>query len=206
MKKKPSLKWKVLLIGGNSGTGKTTVSRQLAQRFGVGLAEVDDFRLVIERMSTVNEQPAIHNLISIAANLDQTTASLSAALIEVAKTMSEALEIVIANHVNTNTPLILEGDGLTPRLASRGNYAGLDTQDYVRAVFLIEQDENQLLQNALARKRGFDGLSEKAQKERVHQDWLYGQWLQTEAHKYGVPIMAPCPWQTLAARITNAIG
>ena len=120
--------------------------------------------------------------------------------------MSAALEIVIANHVNTNTPMILEGDGLTPRLAARRNYAGLDPQDYVRAAFLIEQDEHQLLQNALSRQRGFDELSETTQRARVHQDWLYGQWLKTEAKKYNIPIIAPCPWQTLAARITNVIG
>ena len=33
--------WKVLLFGGNSGAGKTVISRWLAKRFGVGLAEVD---------------------------------------------------------------------------------------------------------------------------------------------------------------------
>jgi 2-phosphoglycerate kinase len=198
--------WKVLLLGGHSGTGKTIVSRRLAQRFGVALAEVDDFRLVLERMSTPEELPTLHNLIACASRPDIQPQSLSQALIEAAETISYALEIVVANHVNTNTPIVLEGDGITPAFSSRRVYANLETSDLVRAVFLIEQDEKQLFQNAVERKRGFHELELEHQQRLVRASWLYGQWLQREAMRHGVPGISPRPWETLEERIIQVVG
>ena len=44
MKARPP--WQVLLFGGASGVGKTSVSYRLAQHFGVGITEVDDFQAI----------------------------------------------------------------------------------------------------------------------------------------------------------------
>ena len=44
--------WQVLLIGGASGAGKTSVSYRLAHHFNVGITEVDDFQVILERMTT----------------------------------------------------------------------------------------------------------------------------------------------------------
>ena len=44
--------WQVLLIGGASGSGKTSVSYRLANHFNVGIIEVDDFQVILERMTT----------------------------------------------------------------------------------------------------------------------------------------------------------
>ena len=52
--------WHVLLVGGASGVGKTSVSYRLAQHFGAGLTDTDDFRDVLERMTTPEQQPALH--------------------------------------------------------------------------------------------------------------------------------------------------
>ncbi len=52
--------WHVLLIGGGSGVGKSTLAFQLARHFEVGLTEVDDFQRVLERMTTPEQYPAVH--------------------------------------------------------------------------------------------------------------------------------------------------
>src|SRR4051812_40099507 len=41
--------WEVLLLGGASGTGKTRVAYTLAQHLGVGITQVDDLYVVLER-------------------------------------------------------------------------------------------------------------------------------------------------------------
>jgi hypothetical protein len=35
-------------------------------------------------------------------------------------------------------------------------------------------------------------------------NWLFGQWLGEEARRYGVPVVVPEPWETLADRILAA--
>ena len=200
-----SATWKVLLIGGHSGTGKSIVARCLAARFGVGLAQVDDFRLVLERMSTPEQQPTLHALLDIVSRQDASPEAVRDALIKVARTVSYALEIVVAHHVATTTAMILEGDGILPAFAAQRVFADLDVEDSVRAVFLVEEDERQLYRNAIERRRGFELLSADHQRRCVRRSWLHGQWLRQEALRYDVPIVTPRPWETLEERIISVI-
>jgi 2-phosphoglycerate kinase len=197
--------WKVLLIGGHSGTGKTTAARVLAQDFGVALAQVDDFRLVLEQTSTPEQQPTLHTLMDVQA-ADAEPETRCAALIEAAQTISQALEVVVAHHVATDRPTILEGDGITPAFAAKSFFFNLDVPEgAVRAVFLIEDDEAQLLRNALERGRGFEALPRACQQRQIRQSWLYGQWLKREAVGYNLPVVASQPWETLPERILKTL-
>ncbi len=66
-RQQPAHGWRVLLIGGHSSAGKTVAARQLAMRFAVGLAEVDDFRLALQRAIAPQRLPTLHALIGEAA-------------------------------------------------------------------------------------------------------------------------------------------
>ncbi len=197
--------WNVLLIGGHSGVGKTTVAQHLASVLGTGLGHVDDFRLVLERMTTPVQQPALHALLTIEQSMHSSQPQLRDALIAVARTMSYAMEIVIAHHVATNAPMILEGDGLLPELAAQRVYANLDSANSVRAIFLVEDDEQMLFHTMLARQRGLEQLPVEVQRHRVRASWLYGQWLKAEAHQHRVPVVPPRPWQTLGDRMLQVL-
>ena len=50
----------VLLIGGASGTGKTSVSYRVAREHGVGITEFDDVVEALKAMTTPDQQPALH--------------------------------------------------------------------------------------------------------------------------------------------------
>jgi 2-phosphoglycerate kinase len=52
--------WQVLLLGGASGVGKTQIASKLAALFGAGLTEIDDFQIVLERMTNPEEYPELH--------------------------------------------------------------------------------------------------------------------------------------------------
>jgi 2-phosphoglycerate kinase len=197
--------WKVLLIGGHSGTGKTTAARVLAQDFGVALAQVDDFRLVLEQTSTPEQQPTLHALMNVQA-ADAAPETRCAALIAAAQTVSQALEVVVAHHVATDRPTILEGDGITPAFAAKRFFFNLDVPEgAVRAVFLVEDDEARLLRNALERGRGFEELPCARQQRQIRQSWLYGQWLKQEALHYDLPVVTSQPWETLPERIVKVL-
>lgn len=69
--------------------GKTSVSYRLAPHFGVAITEVDDFQVMLERMTTPEQQPALHWW-RLQPNLGQLPATVI---------MEQALEIGLAMAV-----------------------------------------------------------------------------------------------------------
>jgi adenylate kinase len=199
----PPRDWTVLLIGGTSGAGKTTAAQELARRFGVGLAQADAFRLALQRATSPAHAPALHGMPEPGTGvLDPAEACRR--WIEVARTVSHALEIVIAFHLATRAPLILEGDTVLPALARCRYLPGLPPGWGVRAIFLVEPDCSRILE--ACRRRGRDGqiLSEAEQLRDARRHWLYGQWLCAEAERCGTPVLVP-GGERLADAIAGAL-
>lgn len=190
--------WQVLLLGGASGTGKTSISYRLAHHFGVGITEVDDFQIVLERMTTPMEQPILHRCWGPeAARLSpEQIVELQIAVVE---TPTPALEAVVDNHIKTNTPIILEGDYILPSLASR--CPATADRGGVRAVFLHEPDETQLQRNFSY--RDVDG---EEQRHRARVSWLFSQWLKAEAQRRSLPVVEARPWATVFDRVQAVIA
>lgn len=191
--------WQVLLFGGASGAGKTSVSYRLAQHLGVGLTEMDDFQNVLERMTTAEQYPALHEWRLHAAEvLRFDDEQMLAHTRRVADAMSEAMELVIANHIATRAPVVLEGDFLLPELAVRPVYDGVPAEGQVRAVYLYEEDEQQILRNFRAR-------SGEEQPRRARASWYYSEWLRREAARLGLPAVPARPWDTVLERVIAAV-
>ena len=185
--------WHVLLIGGASGVGKTQISYPLARHFGVGITAIDDFQVILERMTTPEQYPVVH--------LFRTDPEAFFALDEASKldvaiaystVMAEALEAVIANHLDGGAPIVLEGDFLLPSLAVQEAYAGIPAAGRVRG-FILYDDEAQIGRNYLAREG-------EPQPDRARWSWNHSEWLRQEAKHLGVPTLAARPWETVVAR------
>ena len=188
--------WTVLLIGGPSGVGKTILAERLGRRYGASWLQVDDLRLALE-----------HGGVAVPDASDP--ASL-AGLVAVGEALAPALEIVIANHVNIAAPLIIEGDAILPALLGRPRVRPLAAAGQVRAVFLREPAEGAVLENmrdrAGRRFEGPGGIGLAAGRRLAERHWRYGRWLAGAARRYGLPVLEPRPWDTLAERIMAATG
>jgi 2-phosphoglycerate kinase len=190
----------VLLLGGASGVGKSAVSYRLARHFGVGLTEVDDFQVLLERMTTPEQQPSLHFWRTHPAPHTLSAEHIFEQGLTVGQAMAPGLEAVIGNHLESGTPVVLEGDFIHPALAAQEAFAGFANDGRVRAVFLDEPDEGQLLANFLKRE---PEASPQATRARV--SWLYGRWLRTEADRFGLPVVPARPWDTVFERVVDAI-
>lgn len=190
----PRPPWTVLLIGGASGVGKTQVSYRLAHYFGVGITEIDDFQVVLERMTTPEQLPVVHLFRTdpdAFFRLDE-EGKLDVA-IRYATVMAEPLESVIANRLDGGSPIVLEGDFLLPALAKRERYDGIPAGGRVRALILYEAEEEQIARNYLAREG-------EPQPGRARASWRHSEWLRQEAERLGVPTLAARPWETVFER------
>jgi 2-phosphoglycerate kinase len=188
----------VLLLGGSSGVGKTQLAGQLARQLGIGWLSADDIRLALQRATRGSALPRLHaffdDLPTLAAEV------MAARYVVVAEIVSHALEIVVAHHVATGLPILIEGDTILPALAAQQSFAGIAVSSQVRAVFLVEPDPQYLQQNTLARGRGAEELSAAELATHVTFSWRYVQWLADQASAYQLPVLAPRPYATLIAK------
>ena len=183
-------RWQVLLISGASGVGKTRISYRLAHHFGVGITEIDDFQVILERMTTPEQQPVLHFYRTepdAFHHLDDEQKLVYG--LRYAAVMAEPLEYVIANHLDGGSPIVLEGDFILPSLAAQSAYDGIPAAGRVRALFVYEPEEEQIGRNLLAREGA-------PQPDRARASWRHSEWLRQEAGRLGVPTIAARPWDT----------
>jgi 2-phosphoglycerate kinase len=200
--------WKVLLIGGASGTGKTAVAQRLARRFGVSVLLADDIRMALQRLTTAEQNPTLHVFAGQGEIWDHSADALRSGWIGVSQVVSKALEAVIAHHlaVESAGPIIIEGDCVDPRLATLEQYAWYPGGEGVKSVVLYEPEDTVLLGNMRRRGRGFGEGSFQEQITYARGASWFGQWLKQEAEGCGIPVLTSRPWETLEERILEAVG
>jgi len=193
----------VLLLGGPSGVGKTIVARLLGLRLGISWLQVDDLRLALQwsRVTLPQDTGALYFFLETPGVWNLPPERLRDGLIAVGEVISPAIEVVITNHVDTKASIIIEGDGILPSLFARPEVRDRAAGGHVRAVFLVEPEEEMLFTNMLARRRGIAEKTENELRTEARAKWLYGQWLTTEAQRYGLPVLESRPWSTLLERL-----
>lgn len=194
--------WKILLIGGSSGVGKTAISREIGLRYGIPWLQVDDLRLAFQWSRVI--LPEHTDALYLFQNPDAwqlSSEEFCKGLIAVGEVMSPAIEIVIDNHVSTDAPIVIEGDGILPSLFARPIVQKHVQSGHVRGVFLLESDEEVLSANMLARRRGTAAMLESELRTEARAKWLYGQWLAAKANRFGTPALEARPWLTLLDRV-----
>ncbi len=200
--------WHVLLIGGPSAVGKTTVSKRVGLSCGVPWMPVDDLRLAFRRASArlPSGTDALYYFDDAPHVWRQQPEALCKALIAVGEALVAPLEAVIENHVDTSSPVVIEGDGIIPSLFSRPSVTERKATGAIRAVFLIEPDESKVLENILSRGRGITGQTQEELRTEARAKWLFGQWLSQEAERHNLEVMEPRPWETLVNRLVDQLA
>ena len=106
--------WDVLLIGGASGTGKSTVANELARRFAVPVTPIDDIVTALMTLSTPEQQPILHRFWTEPGAFDWPAERIVDHTIEVVRVLTPGINAVIDDHLASVAPVILEGDYLSP--------------------------------------------------------------------------------------------
>ncbi len=198
--------WDVLLIGGVSGSGKTTAARELARRLAIPWLGVDDLRLAFQhsRVTLPERTEALYFFLDTPEIWSLPPERLRDGLIDVAELMIPAIEIVIQNHLHNGDPLIIEGDGIHPAIVERPELSKEIERGAVRAVFVHEPDEDHLYANYITRQRLIEGRPDSDLRNEARAKALFSVWIANEARDRGLPIVDSRPLDTLLDRISAA--
>jgi len=185
--------WTVLLIGGASGTGKSTLAYEIAKFFKVNVLEVDDIEKIIKATSPKELFPFLNywdtgidwENIGVDGNINW--------LINVSKEIIPALKAIVQRHIEDNVPIIIEGDFINPEYTNSFN------NNCVRNIFVIENDQNQIIQNYFQREGG------ELQNYRAKISVEYGKWIKNECEKMEIQCFEPRPWNTQLERIIKLL-
>jgi 2-phosphoglycerate kinase len=208
----PQPTWRVLLIGGSAGVGKTTAARELARQLSIPLLLADDIRLALQAVTTPAQQPALHRFLAYHPQQWLDPETIHDDWLAVGEAMLPALRIIMTHHIMVPAAgqIIIEGDSVLPALALPHTFSGLEhfderqVQHHVRAVVVLEPLEAQILHNLRARGRGFEQCDEAEQRAFARASLLYGNWLKAEARAHALPLVLARPHDTLARRILDA--
>jgi 2-phosphoglycerate kinase len=197
-KKNLSQSWKVLLIGGSSGVGKTVIARKLANYLSLSLLLLDDVRLALQHATKNETNPELHVFLNYKTEQWRNSESIFADWITMGKAMVKPLNAIISHHIFVPDvgAIIIEGDSILPIVS--GQFL---EPKAVHTVFIVEQSEKQLLLNLQSRGRGFNDWNKMEQEGFAHASWLYGQWLAQEANKLGLPVINAQPQHNLFKRL-----
>jgi len=191
--------WQVLLVGGASGTGKSTVAAQLGRRHGVNVTQLDDIQVALETATTPQQLPLLHFWRTNWAEFSSfTDAQHIDHFLDVSRRIfAPILTSLVQDRLNGGLPAIIEGDFILPEVAAA--LAVDPVGGAVQALFLHEDDEARLVANLVDRHGGDATLP-------AHTSWLKSRWLQHECERVDLPVIAARPWPTAGARAAKALS
>ena len=185
--------WTVLIIGGASGTGKSSIAYELAQYYSINVMEADDIHQIIKATTTVNKFPMVHYWSTGVNWMDIGVEGNKNWLIDVSKEMLPGIKAVVDRHIEDKLPVIIEGDFIHPELTLSLTNPG------VKFIYVHEPDKNQLLKNYFSREGG------DLQHYRADVSIEYGIWLLNNCKKLGIKTVESRPWKTLLNRVVEIL-
>jgi hypothetical protein len=176
--------WVVLLLGGASGVGKSTMSHRLARRLGVNLTEIDDIQIALETATGPEHLPLLHYWrTSFDEYMSWTDERRVEHHVRVCREVFQpVMRAIIAEHLQTGTRVVYEGDWLLPEMATMTAYGNEPNGGRVRALFVSEPDEAQIAANYGAREGGAQRASS-----------LFKAFIRAECGRHGVPVVDARP-------------
>ncbi|MEY2566321.1 MAG: 2-phosphoglycerate kinase [Actinomycetota bacterium] len=198
----------VILLGGATGVGKSTVATMLANRLGITrVIPTDAIREVMRSMFSEHLMPTLHTSSFDAARLVRSPIPRSADPViigfrEQAAAVAVGIEALIARAVDEGTDLIVEGAHVVPGFVDRERFTGeavvvpltitVDDEELHRSHFVVRADE--VRNRPSERYLDFFDNIRKVQK-----------YVKSLAHEHDVPIVPSYNLDATLSRVVELV-
>ncbi|HET7489315.1 MAG TPA: zeta toxin family protein [Acidimicrobiales bacterium] len=198
----------VVLVGGATGVGKSTIATMVAGRLGITrVIPTDAVREVMRAMFSREIMPTIHTSSFDAARLVRHPLPRSADPVligfgEQASAVAVGVEALISRAVEEGTDLILEGAHLVPGFIDQERFKGLAV--VVPIIITVDDEETHrthfLVRAREARHRPADRYLDYFQNIRKQQKYV-----KSLALEHGVPIVPSTNLDVTLARVIDLV-
>jgi 2-phosphoglycerate kinase len=195
----------LVLIGGVTGVGKSTVATQLAGRLGVTrVIATDQLRQVVRAFFSQDFMPAVHHSSFNVANALRTYADdqsgTVAGFLRQAHDLAPGIDALVQRAVSEGTPIVLEGVHLLPEIPDpKLREEAIDVR-----VLLAARDEQEHRAHFHMRgaqtPRASNRYLEAFDRIRTLQDYLVER-----AEQEGIPIIDEPGVEAALARVTEVV-
>jgi 2-phosphoglycerate kinase len=186
--------WKVLLIGGGSGVGKTFLTKRLAKHFKCPYLKVDNLRYFIQNVlkDKFKEFPELF------PNIKSENDNITSNHFKIAKFIKPGLNALIEKyaHYEETPAMIIEGIEILPKTLE------LNPSENLQGIFLFDTLDN-LIRKMEERGRGKLRSSEYKEKARNSMDFI--NLVVKEAKLTGFPTLSVDPESTLVNRAIDLL-
>jgi 2-phosphoglycerate kinase len=185
----------VLLIGGATGSGKSTIATEIAHRLGIVRTQSTDMlREVMRMMIPERLMPVIHTssffawtTLPVKPGQDEDLDELVAeGFLSQAEALSVPCEAVIQRALRERVSLIIEGVHINPAMVKRLPVGG---DAIVVPVMLAVLKEKQLRRRLGHRSETVPGRAQEQHLEHFDAIWRMQSFLLSEADRAGIPII-----------------
>ncbi|MES9968340.1 MAG: hypothetical protein ABW074_13815, partial [Sedimenticola sp.] len=185
----------LLLFGGTTGCGKSTIATEIAHRLGIVRTQSTDMlREVMRMMIPERLMPVIHTSSFFAWTAlpapgdieNDPEGVIAEGYLSQAESLSVPCEAVIQRALRERVSMILEGVHVHPALMER---MPLDTDAIVVPVMLAVLKEKQLRRRLRGRLDMAPGRAAEAHLEHFDAIWRLQSFLLSEADRAGIPII-----------------
>jgi 2-phosphoglycerate kinase len=188
----------VLLIGGTSGTGKSSLAARVRLARRAEVYALDDLRALLRQTTPSPDVPGIRFFDQGDAVLRHDPEELLARTIARAREVCAALNSVVTQRLRARTPLIVEGDDLLPEFVD-----SLPHPESVSIVFVLPTSEAEVACREVERGPELARSGGRQRSVRVRTTWLYAEWLRAEATKRRQTVLNAAPIDALVRQYRN---
>jgi 2-phosphoglycerate kinase len=201
----------LVLLGGVSGVGKSTVATQLAGRLGIPhVIATDQVRQVVRAFFSQDFLPSVHHSsfdVSKALSVPSDSSGTVAGYVRQAHDIAPGLDAVVERAISDRTPLVVEGVHLLPDIPS----ARLCERATTVRVMLAVRDEAE--HRAHFHTRGMQTLRDPQRYlEALDRIRLVQKYLVERAEVAGVPVIEASGsgletmWRRVLEVVLDAVG
>jgi 2-phosphoglycerate kinase len=195
----------IVLLGGPSATGKSTLAESLSRRFGLQHIDLDLFYLAFREIVPPESAPVLLHP-QEGAFWTAPVDDLLRCYLELQEFLAPALESVVASLLARQRRALLEGTWLLPALAARRTFKDVDSGD-VRALFLFEPDADEMDRRRRNRQDPWSRVfAEPVMQNIAAMRHAHGLELKGQAEALGLPVLECRPFETLETRALAALG